>query len=100
VKLVQHQAGGSDSNDVIACGTDHARLGALQDGKHVGIEIAGVATMALHVVDPLKCKRERGVHMGEDPTHPGAARRHRPRTACAERGRKEGRLRWHSRRWN
>ncbi|MGE0253584.1 MAG: fumarylacetoacetate hydrolase family protein [Alphaproteobacteria bacterium] len=70
-----------NSGDVIACGTNHEGLGALQDGEHVEIEIVGVGKMGLDVVDPLKRKWERGVYMGDDSTNPEAVKRHRPKTA-------------------
>ncbi len=67
-----------NSGDVIACGTNHEGLGALQDGETVTIEIAGIGRMSLDVSDPLKRQWERGVYMGEDSTNPEAVRRHRP----------------------
>ncbi len=70
-----------NSGDVIACGTNHEGLGALQDGEAVAIEIAGIGRMSLDVRDPLKREWERGVYMGEDSTNPEAVRRHRPRDA-------------------
>ena len=42
------------SGDIIACGTNHEGLGALQDSETVQIEIQGIGKMALEVVDPLK----------------------------------------------
>ena len=68
------------SGDVIACGTNHEGLGALQDGERVEIEVQGIGRMALNVADPLKRKWERGVYMGADSTNPEAVKRHRPRT--------------------
>ncbi len=67
-----------NSGDVIACGTNHEGLGALQDGETVTIEIAGTGRMSLDIHDPLKREWERGVYMGEDSTNPEAVRRHRP----------------------
>lgn len=67
------------SGDIIACGTNHEGLGALQDGETVEIEIQGIGRMALKVRDPLKRQWERGVYMGVDSTHPDAVKRHRPR---------------------
>ena len=67
-----------NSGDVIACGTNHEGLGALQDGETVTIEIAGIGRMSLDVRDPLGREWERGVYMGEDSTNPDAVRRHRP----------------------
>jgi 2-keto-4-pentenoate hydratase/2-oxohepta-3-ene-1,7-dioic acid hydratase in catechol pathway len=67
-----------NSGDLIACGTNHEGLGALQDGERVEIEVAPVGRMALNVVDPLKRQWERGVYMGADSTNPEAIQRHRP----------------------
>jgi 2-keto-4-pentenoate hydratase/2-oxohepta-3-ene-1,7-dioic acid hydratase in catechol pathway len=66
------------SGDIIACGTNHEGLGALQDGETVDIEIQGIGRMSLKVTDPLKRQWERGIYMGPDSTHPEAVRRHRP----------------------
>ncbi len=70
-----------NSGDLIACGTNHEGLGALQDGETVDIEIQHIGKMTLTVSDPLKRKWERGVYMGEDSTNPDAVKRHRPQTA-------------------
>src|ERR1041385_787959 len=51
------------SGDVIACGTNHEGLGALQDGETVEIEIQNTGKMTLKVADPLKRKWERGIYM-------------------------------------
>ncbi|MDB5408542.1 MAG: fumarylacetoacetate hydrolase family protein [Rhodospirillales bacterium] len=67
-----------NSGDVIACGTNHEGLGAIQDGEKVEIEIQGIGKMALDVTDPLKRTWERGVYMGADSTNPEAVKRHRP----------------------
>ena len=67
-----------NSGDLIACGTNHEGLGALQDGETVDIEIQHIGKMTLKVSDPLKRKWERGVYMGVDSTNPEAVRRHRP----------------------
>jgi fumarylacetoacetase-like protein len=67
-----------NSGDLIACGTNHEGLGALQDGEAVEIEVQHVGRMRLSVVDPLKRTWERGVYMGADSTNPEAVRRHRP----------------------
>jgi 2-keto-4-pentenoate hydratase/2-oxohepta-3-ene-1,7-dioic acid hydratase in catechol pathway len=67
-----------NSGDLIACGTNHEGLGALQDGEKVEIEIERIGRMALNVVDPLKRSWERGVYMGADSTNPEAVQRHRP----------------------
>jgi 2-keto-4-pentenoate hydratase/2-oxohepta-3-ene-1,7-dioic acid hydratase in catechol pathway len=70
------------SGDIIACGTNHEGLGALQDGETVEIEIQGIGRMSLNVADPLKRSWDRGVYMGADSTHPEAVKRHRPRDAA------------------
>jgi 2-keto-4-pentenoate hydratase/2-oxohepta-3-ene-1,7-dioic acid hydratase in catechol pathway len=69
------------SGDLIACGTNHEGLGALQDGETVEIEIERIGKMTLPVADPLKRSWERGVYMGPDSTNPEAVRRHRPQSA-------------------
>jgi hypothetical protein len=70
-----------NTGDLIACGTNHEGLGALQDGETVEIEIEPIGRMALKVADPLKRKWERGIYMGADSTNPEAVRRHRPQSA-------------------
>ncbi len=70
-----------NSGDLIACGTNHEGLGALQDGEVVEIDVEHVGRMKLDVVDPLKRSWERGIYMGEDSTNPEAVKRHRPKTA-------------------
>ena len=70
-----------NSGDLIACGTNHEGLGALQDGERVEIEVQHVGRMALNVVDPLKRSWERGIYMGADSTNPEAVKRHRPQGA-------------------
>ena len=67
-----------NSGDLIACGTNHEGLGALQDGETVEIEIAKIGRMKLAVTDPLKRTWERGIYMGVDSTNPDAVKRHRP----------------------
>jgi 2-keto-4-pentenoate hydratase/2-oxohepta-3-ene-1,7-dioic acid hydratase in catechol pathway len=67
-----------NSGDLIACGTNHEGLGALQDGETVEIEIQNIGKMSLKVSDPLKRKWERGIYMGVDSTNPDAVKRHRP----------------------
>ncbi len=67
-----------NSGDLIACGTNHEGLGALQDGESVEIEVEHVGRMRLNVVDPLKRSWERGIYMGADSTNPEAVKRHRP----------------------
>ena len=70
-----------NSGDVIACGTNHEGLGALQDGEMVEIEVERVGRMKLDVHDPLKRSWERGIYMGTDSTNPEAVKRHRPKSA-------------------
>ena len=70
-----------NSGDLIACGTNHEGLGAVQDGETVEIEIQGIGRMALKVRDPLKRTWERGIYMGVDSTHPEAVKRHKPANA-------------------
>src|SRR5438132_1462201 len=67
-----------NTGDLIACGTNHEGLGALQDGETVEIEIERIGRMSLKVVDPLKRSWERGIYMGADSTNPEAVKRHRP----------------------
>jgi 2-keto-4-pentenoate hydratase/2-oxohepta-3-ene-1,7-dioic acid hydratase in catechol pathway len=67
-----------NTGDVIACGTNHEGLGALQDGETVEIEIERIGRMSLKVADPLKRQWKRGIYMGADSTNPEAVRRHRP----------------------
>jgi len=68
-----------NSGDLIACGTNHEGLGALQDGETVEIEIERIGKMTLKVSDPLNRKWKRGIYMGIDSTNPEAVKRHRPR---------------------
>ena len=70
-----------NSGDLIACGTNHEGLGALQHGEVVEIEIEKIGRMQLKVADPLKRQWERGVYMGADSTNPDAVRRHKPQGA-------------------
>jgi 2-keto-4-pentenoate hydratase/2-oxohepta-3-ene-1,7-dioic acid hydratase in catechol pathway len=70
-----------NTGDLIACGTNHEGLGALQDGETVEIEIERIGRMSLNVVDPLKRNWERGIYMGDDSTNPDAVKRHRPPAA-------------------
>ncbi len=70
-----------NSGDLIACGTNHEGLGALQDGEVVEIEVEHVGRMQLNVSDPLKRSWERGIYMGADSTNPEAVKRYRPKTA-------------------
>ena len=71
-----------NTGDLIACGTNHEGLGALQDGETVEIEIERIGRMSLKVADPLKRSWERGVYMGADSTNPEAVRRHRPNSSA------------------
>jgi 2-keto-4-pentenoate hydratase/2-oxohepta-3-ene-1,7-dioic acid hydratase in catechol pathway len=71
-----------NTGDLIACGTNHEGLGALQDGETVDIEVQHVGRMSLKVADPLKRKWERGIYMGVDSTNPEAVKRHRPQGAA------------------
>src|SRR5205085_10685423 len=66
--------------DLIACGTNHEGLGAMQDGETVEIEIDRIGRMSLDVVDQLKRSWERGIYMGADSTNPEAVKRHRPQS--------------------
>ena len=70
-----------NTGDLIACGTNHEGLGALQDGEKVDIEIQNIGRMSLGVADPLKRSWERGIYMGADSTHPDAVTRYRPKSA-------------------
>ena len=70
-----------NTGDLIACGTNHEGLGALQDGETVEIEIERVGRMSLTVADPFKRSWERGIYMGADSTNPEAVKRHRPPSA-------------------
>jgi 2-keto-4-pentenoate hydratase/2-oxohepta-3-ene-1,7-dioic acid hydratase in catechol pathway len=72
-----------NSGDLIACGTNHEGLGALQDGETVEIEIQNIGKMTLTVSDPLKRTWERGIYMGADSTNPDAVKRHRPQRGGA-----------------
>ncbi len=70
-----------NSGDLIACGTNHEGLGALQDGETAEIEIEKIGRMKLTVSDPLKRTWERGIYMGANSTNPDAVKRHRPKDA-------------------
>ncbi|MBS2531249.1 fumarylacetoacetate hydrolase family protein [Catenulispora sp. NF23] len=69
------------SGDVLACGTNHEGLGAVQDGERLVMEISGIGRMSVTVSDPLGRKWERGVYLGADSTNHEAVRRHRPQEA-------------------
>ncbi len=75
-----------NSGDLIACGTNHEGLGALQDGETVEIEIQKIGRMSLKVADPLKRKWERGIYMGVNSTNLDAVKRHRPQGGPAATG--------------
>jgi 2-keto-4-pentenoate hydratase/2-oxohepta-3-ene-1,7-dioic acid hydratase in catechol pathway len=66
--------------DLLACGTNHEGLGALQDGETVTQTIDGVGSLTVTVRDVLGRRWERGVYMGGDSTHPAAVQpqRHAP----------------------
>jgi 2-keto-4-pentenoate hydratase/2-oxohepta-3-ene-1,7-dioic acid hydratase in catechol pathway len=66
------------SGDIIACGTNHEGLGAIQHGEHIEIEIEGVGRMGLDVQDPLGRVWDRGVYQGTDSTNHESVRRYRP----------------------
>jgi 2-keto-4-pentenoate hydratase/2-oxohepta-3-ene-1,7-dioic acid hydratase in catechol pathway len=57
------------SGDVIACGTNHEGLGAVQDGERLDFEVEHVGRMSLSVRDPLRRTWERGVYLGSDSTN-------------------------------
>jgi 2-keto-4-pentenoate hydratase/2-oxohepta-3-ene-1,7-dioic acid hydratase in catechol pathway len=61
--------------DMIACGTNHEGLGALQDGETVTQTIDGIGSLTVTVRDDLKRRWDRGVYLGQDSTHPTVARR-------------------------
>ena len=72
-----------NSGDLIACGTNHEGLGAIQDGELLEIEIENIGRMALTVRDPLARTWPRGVYMGADSTNPEAVKRYRPNGGAA-----------------
>jgi hypothetical protein len=61
--------------DVIACGTNHEGLGALQDGETVTLTIDHIGSFTVSVRDVLGRRWDRGVYMGRDSTHPAAVAR-------------------------
>jgi 2-keto-4-pentenoate hydratase/2-oxohepta-3-ene-1,7-dioic acid hydratase in catechol pathway len=63
------------TGDVIACGTNHEGLGALQDGDAVTIAIDGIGEMSLSVADPLRRSWPRGIYDGADSTNPAVRAR-------------------------
>lgn len=58
-----------ESGDLIACGTNHEGLGAIQGGDRLELEVERVGRMAVDVVDPLSRTWERGVYAGADSTN-------------------------------
>ena len=67
-----------DDGDLIACGTNHEGLGAIQDMDAVELEIERIGRMAVAVSDPLRRSWDRGVYAGPDSTNRELSRR-RPR---------------------
>jgi 2-keto-4-pentenoate hydratase/2-oxohepta-3-ene-1,7-dioic acid hydratase in catechol pathway len=57
------------SGDLIACGTNHEGLGAVQDGEKLDLEVERIGRMSLTVSDPLRRSWERGVYLGMDSTN-------------------------------
>jgi 2-keto-4-pentenoate hydratase/2-oxohepta-3-ene-1,7-dioic acid hydratase in catechol pathway len=70
-----------NSGDVLACGTNHEGLGAIQDGERLLIEVDQIGAMTVTVSDPLQRKWEKGIYMGADSTNHAAVRRNRPEAA-------------------
>jgi 2-keto-4-pentenoate hydratase/2-oxohepta-3-ene-1,7-dioic acid hydratase in catechol pathway len=70
-----------NSGDVIACGTNHEGLGAVQNHERLLMEIDQIGSMAVTVSDPLERTWERGVYLGADSTNHAAVRRNRPQEA-------------------
>ena len=50
-----------EPGDVIACGTNHQGIGAIQDGDQVEMEIEGLGRLTVGVRDPLKRVWPRGI---------------------------------------
>jgi 2-keto-4-pentenoate hydratase/2-oxohepta-3-ene-1,7-dioic acid hydratase in catechol pathway len=65
-----------NSGDVLACGTNHEGLGAIQDGERLEIEIERIGRMTIGVRDPLKRIWPRGVYAGADSTAKRAGASH------------------------
>lgn len=61
--LVAHASGIATllPGDLLACGTNHQGLGAIQDGDTVKMEITGLGSFAVKVHDPLRRRWPRGV---------------------------------------
>ena len=68
-----------NSGDLIACGTNHEGLGALQDGETVDIEIQNIGKMTLNVVGSTQAEmgarrlHGRRLHQSGSRTPPPAA---------------------------
>jgi 2-keto-4-pentenoate hydratase/2-oxohepta-3-ene-1,7-dioic acid hydratase in catechol pathway len=62
------------SGDVIACGTNHEGLGAVQNGEKLDLEIERIGRMSLSVSDPLLRSWDRGVYLGVDSTNAAVAK--------------------------
>ena len=63
-----------DSGDLVACGTNHEKLGPIQDGEVVDFETHGMGRMRLNRRDRLKRTWEKGIYMDADSTHPTVVR--------------------------
>jgi 2-keto-4-pentenoate hydratase/2-oxohepta-3-ene-1,7-dioic acid hydratase in catechol pathway len=50
-----------EPGDIIACGTNHQGIGAIQDGDRVEMEIEGLGRLVVGVADPLKRTWPRGI---------------------------------------
>jgi len=70
-----------NSGDVMACGTNHEGLGAVQNGERLLIDIDQIGGMAVMVSDLLERTWARGVYMGADSTNHAAVQRNRPQEA-------------------
>ncbi len=64
-----------ESGDLIACGTNHEGLGAVQGGEVLELDIEGVGRMSVDVADPLSRTWDRGVYAGADSTNHDVIRR-------------------------
>lgn len=62
------------SGDLIACGTNHEGLGAVQDGEKLDFEVERIGRMSLSVSDPLGRSWDRGVYLGPDSTNAAVAK--------------------------
>jgi len=52
-----------ETGDVIACGVSHQRLGALQDGERMRLEIESIGVLEAQVHDPLNRRWPKGVDL-------------------------------------